>query len=458
MAVDLASPAAIDRIDQKSWTKASIRHRLRQHIIQTESPFIARLQSLLTHPLLDVLLVKFMTALGTHTAFLIILPILFWLGDAGHARHLTVMLGEGVALSSFVKDFFCLPRPAAPPVKRRLHQKNSYHLMEYGLPSTHSTNSATITLYLLFRILPSWYDLMQPWTWYALNALVISYGLILPLSRVYCGMHSFLDISGGTALGSLIYFVHSRFLMRPIDQWFLSTLPISVSFHDASFGYLSSNLITSATTTYILPRSLTLFLVLVGVIMYALIKRHPDPTGKCPCYDDAVCHSSVIIGVLMGSHTFFTYLTKRVMLADSVALPASKVDILTLDWTYASSWTPLPASVSNRSTILSVYGIMGRILLGTLVLLIWRTIAKTTFKAVLTPIYQTFDWPLYSNMGQQENPKIQSPSGKSDKNKKEEFFKIERWSLEMVIKWIVYGGIGWIATDTVPRMFLYFGY
>jgi hypothetical protein len=55
--------------------------------IQRETPAIARMQQRYRSPLLDLLFVRIFTALGTHTCFLISLPILFWFGDARFARY-----------------------------------------------------------------------------------------------------------------------------------------------------------------------------------------------------------------------------------------------------------------------------------------------------------------------------------------------------------------------------------
>jgi hypothetical protein len=73
--------------------------------------------------------------LGTHTFFMVFLPIFFFFGDAETGRGcvagnnvlftpLTIhtslinVSAFGVYSTSFLKDFACSPRPYAPPVTR----------------------------------------------------------------------------------------------------------------------------------------------------------------------------------------------------------------------------------------------------------------------------------------------------------------------------------------------------
>jgi hypothetical protein len=78
------------------------RYRLRQWlipIVRAETPYLALLQSKLRTPMLDSYFA--LTAnLGTHTFFMVMLPILFWCGYATFARayvfspHISVLLSD----------------------------------------------------------------------------------------------------------------------------------------------------------------------------------------------------------------------------------------------------------------------------------------------------------------------------------------------------------------------------
>ena len=76
------------------------------------------------------------SSLGTHTFFMIMLPIFYFFGAPHFGRgyvvslvikrtrltdvscSLLLMLSAGVYVSSFMKDLCCVPRPYAPPVTR----------------------------------------------------------------------------------------------------------------------------------------------------------------------------------------------------------------------------------------------------------------------------------------------------------------------------------------------------
>ena len=134
------------------------------------------------------------------------------------------ILAAGVYLSSFLKvrptvykqnlvaelyqtqDFFCVPRPYTPPVERL---SISSHGLEYGFPSTHSTNAVSISLYLAQIYLQSCsageeYSLtssvvLSACALYAVSVVlgseslrrIVSRFILIRLSSgLYCGMHS----------------------------------------------------------------------------------------------------------------------------------------------------------------------------------------------------------------------------------------------------------------------------
>jgi len=147
--------------------------------------------------------------------------------------RLCYALAFGVYLTSFLKDLACSPRPYAPPVTR-LSKKQAIsssvprlisslaigsHHLEYGLPSTHSTNCMSMALFLGAHV----HDLHRAGslstaalaTWVA--GLVL-YVLSIVGSRLYTGMHGFMDVSVGTILG-IIGWVLQRIVMPEVERW-----------------------------------------------------------------------------------------------------------------------------------------------------------------------------------------------------------------------------------------------
>ena len=111
------------------------------------------------------------------------------------------ILASGVFFSGFLKDLLCIPRPLSPPLNRITLSKSAS--LEYGFPSTHSTNAASVAVYALF-FLDSPDINIDPKLRFALKIASYAYMSSIVLGRLYCGMHGFLDVVIGTALGVVL--------------------------------------------------------------------------------------------------------------------------------------------------------------------------------------------------------------------------------------------------------------
>ncbi|CAG8733085.1 7229_t:CDS:2, partial [Acaulospora colombiana] len=144
-------------------------------------------------------------------------------------------------------DLCCLPRPRSPPVQRLL---TTYHL-EYGLPSTHTTNSVSIALFCLSYLLAD--NDMDLWMKYICVAGLFIYCASIVVGRIYCGMHGFCDITVGIILGIFVWWEQITF-QKQIDDFILSD-------------------------SFFVPTS-----TILGAI--SLIYFFPEPIDKCPCIED----------------------------------------------------------------------------------------------------------------------------------------------------------------------------
>jgi len=99
------------------------------------------------------------------------------------------LLAPGVFFTGVIKDFLCLPRPLSPPLQRI--NMSGLTALEYGFPSTHSTNAVSVALYCLTLIETSSDDMSQV-TRLLFQAIAYIYALSVVLGRIYCGMHGFL--------------------------------------------------------------------------------------------------------------------------------------------------------------------------------------------------------------------------------------------------------------------------
>lgn len=144
-------------------------------------------------------------------------------------------------------------------------------ILEYGFPSTHSTNAVSIAVYVLLML---WNDefSLDPEVTSALQVVVYSYATSIILGRLYCGMHGFFDVIVGSTLGALI------------------------SGLQYSYGDDFDNLVYGGTFKAPLIAVLSLLL---------LIRIHPEPADDCPCFDDSVAFAGVVIGMWIGSWRTF---------------------------------------------------------------------------------------------------------------------------------------------------------
>src|SRR6266536_5141542 len=75
--------------------------------------------------------------------------------------------------------------------------------LEYGFPSTHSTNAVSVAVYALFA-LNSPDTSVTGRTNIMIQILFSWYAFSIVLGRLYCGMHGFFDVIIGSLLGVLL--------------------------------------------------------------------------------------------------------------------------------------------------------------------------------------------------------------------------------------------------------------
>ncbi|KAM0302045.1 hypothetical protein ACHAPM_005200 [Fusarium culmorum] len=246
------------------------RYDLRQQLlplIRWETPYLAWMQEKMRTPALDSYFA--ITAnLGTHTFFMIGLPICFWCGYAAFGKGLVHILALGVFWTGFIKDFYSLPRPLSPPLHRITMSGSA--ALEYGFPSTHSANAVSVAVYALL-ILRSPENTLPPTTKFALECLSYFYAASIIFGRLYCGMHGFLDVIIGSIMGAAISLLEFYY-GPPLDEYMHSS-------------------------SWIAP-------FVAALIILVLVRIHPEPADDCPCYDDSVAFAGVLIGLEFGTWTY----------------------------------------------------------------------------------------------------------------------------------------------------------
>ncbi|KAF9166557.1 hypothetical protein BGX21_000320 [Mortierella sp. AD011] len=314
---------------QLSPLRASLRRFLLPYI-RSETPILHAMQLKVRTPILDAYFT--MTAFsGNHTFFMVALPILFWFGYSEIARGFTFIAAMGVYWAGFFKDYLCLPRPLSPPVVRLSRSKST--CLEYGFPSSHSTNAISVALFLYCHLLTTDPASWSPYTRELAILGLIIYAVSIIYGRLYCGMHSITDCVGGTLIGVLIWAIHWTF--RESFEYYATSPIIWVPF----------------------------FVIAMGIFLVSIM---PDPVDDCPCFDDCVAFIAVIMGVSPASIHFAST-------------------------SYSSNY-PAPGTIPYTSDLGIVKSIL-RLVLGVGTLFVWRLVAKKLLYVLLPPVYKLFSLP-----------------------------------------------------------------
>ncbi|KAI9713202.1 MAG: hypothetical protein M1820_001187 [Bogoriella megaspora] len=304
------------------------RYRLRQAlipIVRWETPYLAYAQKKLGSPALDSYF-ALAANLGTHTFFMIMLPILFWCGFTTLGRAMVNMLAFGVFWSGFIKDMICLPRPLSPPLKRITMSGSA--ALEYGFPSTHSTNAVSVAMYALVNLQ------QQPPSQFrsVMEYFSCFYAISIIIGRLYCGMHGFFDVIIGSALGALLTMLQTSY-SDTLELWLFD-------------GPLQNPLIAI-------------------LVLLVLVRIHPEPADDCPCFDDSVAFAGVVMGVTFGSWHY-----ERSGFA----------------WSNVA-----PAFVPFNFETLGLLKAAIRIILGVFLIFAWRGVMKPALLAFLPPVFRVIE-------------------------------------------------------------------
>ncbi|CAO1629500.1 unnamed protein product [Sympodiomycopsis kandeliae] len=312
--------------------------------LRFESEWLAWHQPLVRTPFLDRYFV-YTSLFGTHSFFLVFVPAAFWFGNPTFSRGLVNTLAFGVYLSSAIKDLFCVPRPFSPPVTRLT--VGTTHL-EYGFPSTHSTNSVGTALYIYLWIQSlreadpqsiaqsCWWDIAL-----GFYAFSVVYG------RIYAGMHSVMDCMAGSALGIGI----------TLAQWY-------------GFDILEKFLAIQGWTV---PAT-----IISGGLL--LVSFHPEPLDDCPCFEDAIAFIASVMGVSLGRWASLRYeiLNNKNDVNPFVSMGKQALD----DDKDVQSWQQVILSIGTGFVALA---------LGVMIIFAVRVVVKTLCKLALPSIFRFVD-------------------------------------------------------------------
>ncbi len=142
--------------------------------------------------------------LAAEHAFIIMLPIFCWLFSFYIMNRFLIIWVFTFYLGQSLKEIFRIARPQSRRILRLEHSYSS----EYGFPSTHSQCAFSLNLYILYFF----YTRFEISNYVALAILAMSF--FTAISRLYFGVHSFMDVLGGMVLGLVVF---CNYLL--IDDW-----------------------------------------------------------------------------------------------------------------------------------------------------------------------------------------------------------------------------------------------
>ena len=149
---------------------------------------------------------RFFTHLGDEPFFLVFLPIIIWCVDYSRGTRLTILFLASAYINSVAKALAGQPRPFEfDPRAKKLVEAGGF-----GLPSGHTQSTVTIWGYIAARFKNRRVQILA--------AFLI---IMIPLSRIYLGVHFPTDIIGGYILGIVILYIYLK-IENTLISWLKS--------------------------------------------------------------------------------------------------------------------------------------------------------------------------------------------------------------------------------------------
>ena len=147
------------------------------------------------NPFLDAVF-SLITMLGEETVFMAVGMIIFWCVDKYLGYYLLSTGFLGTILNQFLKMIFRIPRPWVTDPNFTIVESAREAATGYSFPSGHTQTSVGF-----FGGLARWSKSL------ALRIVAISICVLVPLSRMYLGVHTPLDVGVSIALALILIFV-----------------------------------------------------------------------------------------------------------------------------------------------------------------------------------------------------------------------------------------------------------
>lgn len=146
---------------------------------------------------------KALTLMGNEMFYLIFFPLVYWCVDRRVGARLIILFLFSSGTNAVAKQLAGQLRPFEyDPIVQRLWPTGGR-----GFPSGHTQSAVVIWGYLASQF-------RRTWLWAVAGALIV----LIPLSRVYLGVHFPTDLFGGYLLGAALLVLYLRF-QPAVEAW-----------------------------------------------------------------------------------------------------------------------------------------------------------------------------------------------------------------------------------------------
>jgi len=142
---------------------------------------------------------KFITFFGNEEFYILVLPLFFWFWDKDKALKLFFIILPTLLFNFYLKEIFHTARPVGVAL---IEQAG------YAFPSGHAQGSVTLWLMLALLVRKKW-----------MTVLAILMIILVPLSRLYLGVHWPIDVLGGLVIGAFITWVYLSYLFESFKKY-----------------------------------------------------------------------------------------------------------------------------------------------------------------------------------------------------------------------------------------------
>ena len=148
------------------------------------------------------------TQLGEETAFLVVALILFWCVDKYKGYYLMGVGFIGTLANQFMKLWFRIPRPWVIDKNFTILEQAREAASGYSFPSGHSQSAVGTFGTIAYTAKNKW-----------IRVFAVCIAVLVPISRMYIGVHTPLDVIVGAAMAVALIFLLKPIFLGKYNKW-----------------------------------------------------------------------------------------------------------------------------------------------------------------------------------------------------------------------------------------------